>query len=111
MNRKTLLILPLFLMLVGLRAQSTFPNNGAPHPNHAVHAFINVSLYLDYQTFVQGGTLIIQDGKVLAAGEKVTVPKGAIVHDLKEKFIYPSFIDLYSDYGMPESSTQRTPRS
>jgi hypothetical protein len=31
------------------------------------------------------------------------------VHDMQGKFIYPSFIDLYTDYGMPE--TQRPKRN
>ncbi|MBL7903245.1 MAG: amidohydrolase family protein [Bacteroidia bacterium] len=111
MNRKSLLLLVLFFLAFAIRSQTTFPNNGAPHPRHSVHAFINVSLFLDYETFINNGTLVIKDGLVFAAGEKVNVPKEAIVHDLKGKFIYPSFIDLFSDYGMPETGAQRPARN
>jgi len=111
MNLKSQLQLVLFFLAFTTRSQTTFPSNGAPHPNHSIHAFINASLYLDYETFVKNGTLVIKDGKVLAAGEKVSIPKEAIVHDLKGKYIYPSFIDLFSDYGMPETNAQRTLRS
>lgn len=110
MNGKSLLLVLFFMALLS-RSQIPFPTNGAPHPNHSIHAFINASLYLDYETFIKNGTLIIKDGMVLAAGEKATIPKEAIVHDLKGKFIYPSFIDLFSDYGMPETSTQRAART
>lgn len=84
-------------------AQSTFPTNGAPFNVHNIYAFINATIYVDFETVIKKGTLLIQDGKVIAAAEKVDVPKNAIVYDLKGKFIYPSFIDLYSDYGIPEA--------
>ena len=32
----------------------------------------------------------------------ITIPEGAIVYDLEGEYIYPSFIDLYSNYGLPE---------
>ncbi len=34
-------------------------------------------------------------------GTGITIPADARTIDCKGKFIYPSFIDLYSDYGMP----------
>ncbi len=35
-------------------------------------------------------------------GQTLLIPKGAMVHDMKGKFIYPSFIDIYSGYGLPD---------
>ena len=85
-----------------LQAQeTTFHANGPDDYREGLHAFINVTLYKDYKTKIENATLVIRDGKVVEAGAGVTVPTGAIVHDLKGKFIYPSFIDIYSDYGMP----------
>lgn len=89
-----------------LAAQTTFPSNGAPFNPHTVYAFINANLYSDYQTLVKGAVLIIQDGKVLASGEKIEVPKNAIVYDLKGKYLYPAFIDLYSEYGIQLPKTE-----
>ncbi|MEK6616617.1 MAG: amidohydrolase, partial [Bacteroidota bacterium] len=51
---------------------------------------------------IEKATLLIKDGVVIEAGEKVTIPKGATLYDLKSKNIYPSLIDIYSAYGMPE---------
>src|SRR4051812_33958476 len=84
-------------------AQTTFPSNGAPSHVHNVYAFTNATIYADYEIILKNATLLIRDGKVLGLGEKIDVPKDAVVYDLKGKFIYPSFIDLYSDYGLPEN--------
>ncbi|HXD78348.1 MAG TPA: amidohydrolase family protein, partial [Puia sp.] len=53
-------------------------------------------------------TLVIRDGLIAAVGVGVAVPKDAVVVDCSGKFIYPSFIDLYSDYGMPVSERGAT---
>ncbi|MBS1651443.1 MAG: amidohydrolase family protein [Bacteroidetes bacterium] len=84
-----------------IKAQVTFPINGAPSENHTIFAFTNAVIYLDYETILKNGILVIQNGKVLICAEKATIPEGATIIDLKGKYIYPSFIDLYSDYGMP----------
>lgn len=107
MGKSLLFFIGSLLMGSVLSGQVTFPVNGAPSRVHNIHAFINATLYTDYETVIKNGTLLIKDGKVLAAGEKLDIPKEAIIHDLKGKFIYPSFIDLYSDYGMPDIRTER----
>ncbi len=85
-----------------VNAQSTFPNNGAPNITHSLYAFTNCTLHVDADVTVINASLLVQDGKVIRFGEKLEAPKEAINVDLKGKHIYPAFIDLYSDYGMPE---------
>lgn len=85
-----------------LVSQSTFPVNGAPNSTHTIYAFINCTLHVDADVTIINASLIIQDGKIIRVGEKLEAPKDAIVSDLKGKHIYPAFVDLYSDYGMPE---------
>ncbi len=88
---------------VFVKAQTTFPVNGAPNNSHTIYAFTNCVLHVDADITLDNGTLIIQDGKVIRFGELlIKIPKEAIVVDLKGKHIYPAFIDLYSEYGMPE---------
>ncbi len=99
------LITATLILIIGVKvfAQETFPVNGVKDSRKEIYyAFTNANIFIDYQTLVKNATLIIRDGKVEQAGAKVQIPKGAVVYDLKGKYIYPSFIDLYSDYGMPE---------
>ena len=102
MKRIAVLIVLIFFS-VKFYTQSTFPTNGAPFNTHSIYAFTNANIYVDFETVIKNGTLLIQDGKILNVGEKIEVPKNAVVYDLKGKFIYPSFIDLYSDYGIAET--------
>lgn len=98
---KSFIVLGVFFVSA-LSGQTTFPTNGAPNPVHTIYAFTNAVIHLDYETTIANGTLVFQDGKIISSGEKVTIPQGAIICDLKGKHIYPSFIDLYSSYGLPE---------
>jgi imidazolonepropionase-like amidohydrolase len=88
--------------LSSLIAQQTFPTAAPSDERTGLHAFTNATIYTDYKTRIEGATLLIRDGKVVAAGLNVTVPKDAATHDCSGKTIYPSFIDLYAtDYGLP----------
>src|SRR5262249_36873891 len=40
-------------------------------------------------------------------GSGLTVPAGAVEVDCKGKWIYPSFIDIYTDYGTPQRQQQQ----
>ena len=107
MRKSLLLLLVCQLHLWRVTAQSTFPTNGAPFNPHTLYAFINANIYSDYETLIKNGVLLIQDAKVVNVGEKIEIPKHAVVYDLKGKYIYPSFIDLYSDYGVPANKFQK----
>lgn len=89
------------LLYTALQAQPTFPVNGVASKQHSTMAFVNATIIKDAQTQVPSTTMIIKEGKILAVGTGITVPPDAMVVDCKGKFIYPSFIDLYADYGMP----------
>ena len=102
MRQLFLLISSIFSLSSYLVAQTTFPVNGAPNAIHSIYAFTNCTLHVDADVTIINATLLIQDGKVLRVGEKLEAPKDAITTDLKGKHIYPAFVDLYSDYGMPE---------
>ncbi len=96
-------ILFLIFSISKIVSQSTFPTNGAPFNTHSIYAFTNATIIVDFETTLKNAVLIVQNGKILNVGEKLEIPKNAIVYDLKGKFIYPSFIDIYNDYGMPEA--------
>jgi len=82
-------------------AQETFPVNGVHEKANNYYAFTNATVFTDYQTKIENATLLIQDGRVVKTGTDVKIPKGAVIYDLKGKHIYPSLVDIDSDYGMP----------
>ena len=101
--RKLVFLLGLWSLVFQLHSQeTTFKTNGPDDYREGVHVFTNATLWKNYNTKIDSATLVIRDGKVVDAGKNIAAPKGAMVHDLKGKFIYPSFIDIFSDYGMPE---------
>jgi imidazolonepropionase-like amidohydrolase len=91
----------LFIVNAAARAQVTFPVNGVADPQVKSFAFTNATIVKDVQTTLTNATLVIREGKIVAVGNSVTIPKDAVVIDCSGKFIYPSFIDMYSEYGMP----------
>ena len=82
--------------------QTTFNTNGAPNGTHTIYVFTNCTLHVDADIIITNATLIVQDGKIIGAAEKLQLPKEAVSVNLKGKHVYAAFIDLYSDYGMPE---------
>lgn len=81
------------------RAQQTFPENGVADPRHGHYAFTNATIIKDEATTLKNATLIIKDGKIISVGTNLKVPADAVEVDCNGKFIYPSFIDIYADYG------------
>ena len=96
----TLLTVLLFYSFFSI-AQSTFPVNGVADPRENCYAFTHATLVKDGQNTIPDATLVIRDGLVVGAGAGLAIPKDAVVIDCSGKYIYPSFIDLYSDYGIP----------
>ena len=83
-------------------SQITFPINGVANSYESTHAFINSTLIISPQQIIQNGTLIIKGDEIIRANADTSLPKGAIVHDMEGKYIYPSFIDINSNYGLKE---------
>ena len=84
-----------------IQAQKTFPINGVADVKDGFYAFTNATIVKDANTTLQNATLLIQQGKIVQVGNGLTIPSNAVVINCEGKYIYPSFIDIYSDYGMP----------
>jgi imidazolonepropionase-like amidohydrolase len=97
------IILFFFGMGLWVRSQTTHPINGIASKEKELiyYAFIHANIFIDYQTLLHDASLLIQNGKIIEVGRDVKFPASAIIYDMKGKFIYPSFIDLDSQYGMP----------
>jgi imidazolonepropionase-like amidohydrolase len=98
-----------FFQIVSAQKETTFKANGPDDYRENFHAFIHATIFVSYDKKIEDAALIIKERKIVsvestasflaAASQKY---KGVIAHDLKGKFIYPSFIDLFSDYGISE---------
>ena len=100
--RRTILLFFFFFALLTSRAQENFPINGVADPRPSSYAFTNATIFIDYQTKIDNATLLVNDGIIVAAGPNIQVPKDATTFDLKGKYIYPGFIDIYTNFGMPD---------
>ncbi|MEZ5057325.1 MAG: amidohydrolase family protein [Saprospiraceae bacterium] len=100
----------LFFMLCclssSLLAQITFPENGVADNRDGLYAFTNATIYKSFDQKLENSTLIIKDGKVIAVGQGVRIPPDAVVIDATGKTIYPAFIDLYAQYGLPAENPE-----
>ncbi|MEM7105287.1 MAG: amidohydrolase family protein [Bacteroidota bacterium] len=98
------LISTLFGLLIcaGMWAQETYPSDQVYDKRDGYYAFTNATIYTSYNSKIENATLVIKHGKVEAVGTDVSVPAGAVKVDLDGKYIYPSFIDIYSNYGLPK---------
>ena len=94
-------------------AQETFMVNGTHNKNHTSYAFTHATIYIDYATKIVDATLLIKDGKVIAVQPttKLELPKDVVIYNLKGKYIYPSFIDLYANYGVSVTAKNKKHRS
>ncbi|MCW3078694.1 amidohydrolase family protein [Segetibacter sp.] len=95
-----------FLWLLGILciqqlavAQETFPENGVADRREGCYAFTNATIVKDAQNTLKNAILVIRNGKIVSVGNGVSIPKDAVVVDCKDKYLYPSFIDIFSDYG------------
>ena len=103
-------VLPLLcLCFFGIAsAQDYFPkNNGVKEENNNYTAFTNATIYVTPTQSFSKGTLLIQNGKVVAAGKNVTIPENSVVVDLNGNYIYPSFIESYSGFGVEKPERSR----
>lgn len=82
-------------------SQDYFPkNDGVKSRNNNYTAFTNAKIYITPTQIVEDGILLIQNGKVIQVGKSISIPKNSVVVDLKGNSVYPSFIDIYSGFGI-----------
>jgi len=107
MKMPRIIVCFLLLIVFKYQSQTTFPVNGTSNPINTYYAFINATIVSDYENEISKATLLIQNQKIVAIGPKIDLPVGTVTVDLKGKYIYPSFIDLYSDYGLNAINAER----
>lgn len=108
-----LLFCALLSAVFSLQAQEYFPVNSgvkaAENTNYTV--FKNAKIHVSPSRTIESGMLSIHQGKVVAVGQSISVPENSVVIDLQGKQIYPSFIDVYTHFGIEKNETSRGRRS
>lgn len=101
-----------FITMLGtyvLSAQDYFPkNDGVVTTNTNYTAITNAKIFITPSQVIEKGTLLIKDGKIVASGSTVSIPKNTIIIDGTGKSIYPSFIDIYSSFGVEKPKREST---
>lgn len=99
------LLLILFPILITAQEQ-TKPIEGLRDNPPKVFALTNVKIVQAPGKVIEKGILIIRNGLIESVGSNVKIPADAQIVDLSGKVIYPGFIDLYTNYGMPKRREQ-----
>ena len=105
MVRKIVLILLFFIYSIEKsHSQDYFPENaGVKTSNQPYNVFVNATIIVSPDKKIEKGILIERDGFVVEVGKNIEIPKNSIVHDKTGQYIYPSFIDLYSNFGIKKA--------
>lgn len=82
-------------------AQENRTPNGILDQRASAYALTNLSVYRN-GNYSAGQTLLIKDGLIEQVSDSAAIPAGYYELDLSGRFAYPGFIDVYSNYGIPE---------
>ena len=96
-------------------SQDYKPNNTSVKSNNTnFTAITNAKIHISDDEIIENGTLLIQDGVVIKSGKEINIPKNCVVINARGKFLYPSFIDVFSSFGVKKpnrlSSSNRSPQ-
>ena len=73
-------------------------------------ALINGTVHPVSSETIQNGSVLLQDGKIVAVGDKFDLPEAAQVIDLQGKHVYPGLISSLSSLGLVEINAVRATR-
>ena len=104
---KILRIISLITICNQILAQEITPLNGIEEKFQPIYAFKNAVIISSPAVKCQDCTLLIKGDKIIDFDTNLTIPSGAITYDLNGDYIYPSFIDLYTDYGLKKPKKEK----
>ena len=98
---KKLLTLSLLVCSSLLFAQDYFPENGVLKQAETQYtALTNATIYITPSQKLTNATILFKNGRVVEVGANVSIPKNSVVENVEGKYIYPSFIDMYTSFGV-----------
>ena len=89
-------------------AQETFPVNGVVNKQLVRTALEHATVHVSSTEVIEDATVVFYQGRIEAVGlSSVIQVNGPVIrHDLDGLHVYPSFVDIYSDYAMPEAQRE-----
>ncbi|NEV94144.1 amidohydrolase family protein [Psychroflexus sp. YR1-1] len=94
------------LLSAGLFAQDYFPENkGVKTRTSNYTAVKSAIIHVSPSQTIENATLLFRDGEIVEVGKNVSLPENTVVVDAKGKHVYPSFVEVYSDFGIKEIAT------
>src|SRR5665213_263514 len=85
-----------------------FPSTYKPLPSKPT-LIRNATVLTATDKEIDGGDVLMQDGKIVAVGTRLSAPAGTVVIDGKGKFVTPGIIDIHSHLGVyPSPSNEAT---
>lgn len=109
--KKIILILVSSLVFIQIWAQETFPTNGILDSRAGHFAFTNATIHKADGSTINNGTLVIKKGKIVSIGATTQTPADAQKIDVNGNHIYPSFVDIFTNYGLPEPKRKERNRT
>lgn len=101
--KKTFLITGLLLLLSPVFAQTNFPVTGISDVRPGIFALTNAMVVTAYDQEPVEADILVVNGRIEAVGKNISFPRGTVRIDLAGKRIYPSFVDIYTSYGVPSA--------
>lgn len=106
------ILFPALLLVVVVLSGALAQNAGSPAPDPAKpRAFTGARILTVSGPAVEDGTLVVQNGRIVAVGPRdtVTVPPDAEVVDCRGKVIMPGLICTHSHIGNPAGGDMSAP--
>jgi imidazolonepropionase-like amidohydrolase len=96
-------------------SQNYFPkNDGVKQTFKNPIVVKNATIYTSSSVKIDNATMLLDGDKILEIGTQISIPKEATIIDATGKTIYPSFIDLYTEFGIQKpqrkSGNSRSPQ-
>ena len=92
-------------------AQHSFASPEIPGAeNKRPVAIVGATIHTASGEAIPGGTILFQDGRIVAVGRRVQVPDTTLIIEAPGKHVYPGLFDAYTDMGLVEINAVRATR-
>jgi len=91
-------------------AQSYFPENSSVKTTKSIYqAFTNATIHVSADIVIDNATLLEKNGVIINVGKNISIPKNTRIFDRSGKHIYPSFVEIYSEFGIKKAKRKGSP--